>query len=74
MNPGCRIVARPITMNEGPPMSRSPDEAHEEPLDLERLVIDADYGEEVMLRLKDECLARRAQRLAAPACKRPIRR
>lgn len=50
-------------------MSRSPNEAPEEPLDLERLVIDADYRQEVMLRLKAESLARRARRLAARARK-----
>ena len=43
-------------------MSRSPKEAQEEALDLERLVIDSDYRQEVMLRLKEESLARRAER------------
>lgn len=43
-------------------MSRSPKEAPEEALDLERLVIDSDYRQEVMLRLKAESLARRAGR------------
>ena len=42
-------------------MSRSPNEAPEEPVDLERLVIDSDYRQEVMLRLRAESLARRAQ-------------
>lgn len=55
-------------------MSRSPNEAPEEALDLERLVIDADYRQEVMLRLKAESLARRTQRLAARARKPPITR
>jgi len=50
-------------------MSRSPQEAPEEDLDLERLVIDVDYRQEVMLRLKAESLARRAQRLAERANK-----
>ena len=52
-------------------MSRSPSEAPEEPLDLERLVIDADYRQEVMLRLKAESLTRRARRLAERASKLP---
>jgi hypothetical protein len=55
-------------------MSRSPDEAQEEPLDLERLVIDTDYRQEVMLRLKAESLARRARRAAARAIKPPTSR
>ena len=55
-------------------MSRSPNEAPEEALDLERLVIDADYRQEVMLRLKADSLARRAQRLAARARKPPTTR
>ena len=50
-------------------MSRSPNEAPEEALDLERLVIDADYRHEVMLRLKAESLARPARRLAERAAK-----
>jgi hypothetical protein len=50
-------------------MSRSPTDAYEEPLDLERVVIDVDYRHEVMLRLKAESLARRAQRLAERAKK-----
>jgi len=50
-------------------MSRLPNEAQEEPLDLERLVIDSDYRQEVMLRLKAESLGRRAQRAASRATK-----
>jgi hypothetical protein len=45
-------------------MSRSPNEAPEEPVDLERLVIDSDYRQEVMLRLRAESVARRTQRTA----------
>jgi hypothetical protein len=52
-------------------MSHSPDEAPEEGLDLERLVIDADYRQEVMLRLKTESLERRASRAAQRASKAP---
>ena len=55
-------------------MSRSPNEAQEEPLDLERLVIDTDYRQEVMLRLKAESLARRARRTAHSAIKPPTSR
>ena len=55
-------------------MSRSPNEAPEEALDLERLVIDVDYRQEVMLRLKAESLARRATRLAERAGKPPVTR
>jgi hypothetical protein len=55
-------------------MSRLPNEAREEPIDLERLVIDTDYRQEVMLRLKAESLVRRAQRLAVSASKPPIPR
>ncbi len=55
-------------------MSRSPKEAQEEPLDLERLVIDSDYRQEVMLRLRAESLARRAKRLAERAGKPPTSR
>jgi hypothetical protein len=55
-------------------MSRSPNETPEEALDLERLVIDVDYRQEVMLRLKAESLARRAKRLAARANRRPTSR
>jgi hypothetical protein len=55
-------------------MSRSPKEAPEEPLDLERLVIDSDYRQEVMLRLKAEPLARRAERAATRASKRSTAR
>ena len=55
-------------------MSRSPKEAQEEALDLERLVIDSDYRQEVMLRLKAESIARRAKRLAARASKPPLTR
>jgi hypothetical protein len=58
------IVARSLTVNEGPPMSRSPDEAPDEPVDLERLVIDSDYRQEVTLRLRAESLARRTRRVA----------
>ena len=47
-------------------MSRSPKEAPEEPLDLERLIIDTDYRQEVMLRLKAELVARREERRAFP--------
>jgi len=50
-------------------MSRAPTEAPEEDLDLERVVIDVDYRQEVMLRLKAESLARRARRLAERASK-----
>jgi hypothetical protein len=55
-------------------MSHAPKEATEEDLDLERLVIDVDYRQEVMLRLKAESLARRARRLAERASKPPIAR
>jgi hypothetical protein len=55
-------------------MSRLPNEAPEEPLDLERLVIDTDYRHEVMLRLKPESVARRAQRVAASVSKPPTPR
>ena len=55
-------------------MSRLPNEAREEPIDLERLVIDTDYRQEVMLSLKAESLARRAKRLAARASKPPTSR
>lgn len=55
-------------------MSRSPNEAPEEPVDLERLVIDRDYRQEVMLLLKAETLARRAGRVAARASKAPTSR
>jgi hypothetical protein len=44
-------------------MSRSPKEAPEEPVDLERLVIDRDYRHEVMLRLKADSHARRTERV-----------
>ncbi len=54
-------------------MSRSPNEAPE-PVDLERLVIDTDYRQEVMLRLKAETLARRAGRIASRANRAPISR
>jgi len=53
-------------------MSRSPEEAPEEALDLERLVIDVDYRQEVMLRLKAESLGRRAKRLDERAGKPPV--
>jgi hypothetical protein len=55
-------------------MSRLPNDASEEALDLERLVIDADYRQEVMLRLKAESLARRARRTAERAGKPPTRK
>lgn len=55
-------------------MSRSLDESPEDAFDLERLVIDHDYRQEVMLRLKAESLARRAQRLATRANKAPTSR
>jgi hypothetical protein len=55
-------------------MSHSPDEAPEEGLDLERLVIDADYRQEVMLRLKTESIERRAARAAQRASKAPLTR
>ena len=55
-------------------MSRSPNEVLEEPLDLERLVIDTDYRQEVMLRLKAESLARRAQRAPGQLQKLPASR
>jgi hypothetical protein len=55
--------------SEDSAMSHAPKEAPEEDLDLERLVIDVDYRQEVMLRLKAESLARRAQRLAERANK-----
>jgi hypothetical protein len=55
-------------------MSHSPKDAPEEALDLERLVIDVDYRQEVMLRLKAESLARRARRLAERASKPPLTR
>ena len=55
-------------------MSRTPKEEPEEPLDLERLVIDTDYRQEVMLRLKAESLARRAERAAGRAGKLPTSR
>jgi hypothetical protein len=55
-------------------MSRSPTEAPEDTLDLERLVIDPDYRQEVIPRLKAESLARRADRLALRAKKAPTSR
>jgi len=55
-------------------MSRSPNETPDEPLDLERLVIDTDYRQEVMLRLKTESLARRAERVASRANRTPSTR
>jgi len=55
-------------------MSRSPNEAPEEPVDLERLVIDTDYRQEVMLRLKAESLGRRAERAGSRANRAPISR
>ncbi len=55
-------------------MSHSPDEAPEEGLDLERLVIDVDYRQEVMLRLKAESPRRRATRAAQRASKAPLTR
>ena len=55
-------------------MSRSPNEAPEEPVDLERLVIDSDYRQEVMVRLRGESLARRAPRTAARSDKLPASR
>ena len=55
-------------------MSRSPKDAPEEPLDLERLVIDTDYRQEVMLRLKAESHARRTQRAAGQSQKSPTSR
>ncbi len=55
-------------------MSRSPNEAPEEPLDLERLVIDSDYRQEVMLRLKAESLAHRAERVASRSSRFPASR
>ncbi len=55
-------------------MSHSPDEAPEEGLDLERLVIDVDYRQEVMLRLKAESPRRRAPRAAQRASKAPLTR
>ena len=55
-------------------MSRSPNEAPEEPVDLERLVIDTDYRQEVMLRLRAESAARRAERSATRAKPLPTSR
>ena len=55
-------------------MSRSPKEAQEEALDLERLVIDSDYRQEVMLRLKEESLARRAERARPHTSRLPAAR
>ena len=55
-------------------MSHLPEEAPEEGLDLERLVIDADYRQEVMLRLKAESLGRRAMRATQRASKAPLAR
>ena len=55
-------------------MSRSPKEAPEEPLDLERLVIDTDYREEVMLRLKAASPVRRSARTPSPASRHPTSR
>jgi hypothetical protein len=55
-------------------MSHSPKDAPEEALDLERVVIDVDYRQEVMLRLKAESLARRARRLSERASKPPLTR
>jgi hypothetical protein len=55
-------------------MSHSPKDAPEEALDLERVVIDVDYRQEVMLRLKAESLARRARRLVERASKPPLTR
>ena len=55
-------------------MSRSPNEAPEEPVDLERLVIDSDYRQEVMLRLRTESVARRTQRTAGRSDKQSTAR
>ena len=55
-------------------MSRSPNEAPEEPVDLERLIIDTDYRQEVMLRLKAQSVARRAERVASPVNRTPTAR
>ena len=55
-------------------MSRSPNEAPEEPVDLERLVIDTDYRQEVMLRLKAESLGRHAERAGSRANRTPTSR
>ena len=55
-------------------MTRPTTDAPEDALDLERLVIDVDYRQEVMLRLKAQSLARRAQRLATRANKAPTSR
>jgi hypothetical protein len=55
-------------------MSRSPNEAPEEPVDLERLVIDSDYRQEVMLRLRAESDTRRAQRTTTRPDKLPTSR
>ena len=55
-------------------MSRSPKEAQEEPLDLERLVIDSDYRQEVMVRLKAESGARRTERGSTRTSRLPTAR
>ncbi len=52
-------------------MSRSPNRAPEEPVDLERLVIDSDYRQEVMLGLRAESLARRAHGVIGRSDERP---
>src|ERR1051326_4688394 len=70
----CRMVVVGSRSARAEAMSHSPDEAAEEGLDLERLVIDADYRQEVMLRLKTESLGRRAARAAQPANKAPLNR
>lgn len=54
-------------------MSRSPKEAQEE-LDLERLLIDSDYRHEVMVRLKAESDARRAERASTHTSRLPATR
>lgn len=55
-------------------MSRSPKEAQEEALDLERLVIDRDYRQEVMMRLKAESAPRRAERAGTRTSRLPTTR
>ncbi len=55
-------------------MSRSPKEAQDEALDLERLIIDSDYRQEVMVRLKAESDARRAERAGTLASRLPTTR
>ncbi|HKX09099.1 MAG TPA: hypothetical protein VJN67_12950 [Stellaceae bacterium] len=72
--PNTAALLRANDGERGPLMSRSPKEAQEEALDLERLVIDSDYRQEVMVRLKAESDARRAERAGTHTSRLPTTR